>query len=107
MHHTQPRHFTPGVGMAADRRARIAARRAFVGLKLAFLDALDKLRGPEAQWLRAHVLGAEETVDLWLLRAPMFEALAAPEHRPQRQALRRALETVWPDTQPTSAFAPL
>ena len=79
MQQIQPRHFTPGAGLAADRRERIAARRAFVGLKLAFLEALAALRGPEAQWLRAHVLGAEETIDLWLLRAPMFDALAAPD----------------------------
>ncbi|MDE2612922.1 MAG: hypothetical protein KGL78_05725 [Burkholderiales bacterium] len=112
MRHVEPRHFTPdagvpGGGLPGDREARIAARRAFVGLKGAFLDALVDMRGAEATWLRGQVLSAEESVDLWLLRASMFETLAGLERRPRRQALRRALESMYPDTQPPSAFSPL
>lgn len=112
MRHPEPRHFAPdggmaGAGLPGDRHARIAARRAFVSLKVAFLDALNELRGPEATWLRSQILGAEEPVDLYLLRALVFEALAGLERRPLRQALRRALETIFPDTQGPSAFSPL
>lgn len=112
MHPIEPRQFTPdaglpGGGMPGHRHARLAARRGFVELKLAFLEALAALRGAEVLWLRAQVLGAEDPGDLWLLRAPMFETLAGPERRPLRQALRRALETAFAETQPASAFSPL
>lgn len=108
----EPRQYTPDTGMAGaglpgDRSARLAARSALVALKLAFLDALEPVRGAQAVWLRSQVMRAEEPVDLWLLRAPVFEAIAGPERRPLRQALRRALEAIFPDTQPASAFAPL
>jgi hypothetical protein len=109
--HCAPRHFTPdaglpGAGLPGDRMAQLAARRAFVALKLTFLGALDTVRGAEAIWLRAQVSSAEEPVDLWLLRAPVFAAIAGPERRPLRQALRRSLETLFPDTQPASGFVP-
>jgi len=107
-----PRHFTPdaslpGAGLPGDRRALFAARQSFVALKLAFLDALESVGGQEAAWLRAQVRSAEEPVDLWLLRAAVFAAIAGPERRPARQTLRRALDMLFPDTQPASAFSPL
>lgn len=106
-----PRHFTPqvglpGAGLPGDRMAQLAARRAFVVLKQAFVDALAGAGGREAAWLRAQVRSAEEPVDLWLLRASVFALLDGPERRPLRQQLRRALDTLFPDTQPSSGFAP-
>jgi hypothetical protein len=102
-----PRHFTPGAGMPGDRLARLAARRAFVSLKLTFLHALHDAPGTE--WLRTQVQYAEEPVDLWLLRAPVFEALAGTEedHRRRRQLLRRELDSIFPDLDPISAYMPL
>jgi hypothetical protein len=107
---TQPRHFTPGAtlteaGLPGDRHARIAARRAFVALKLTFLHALQDAPGDE--WLRHQIRSAEEPVDLWLLRAPVFAALAGQdsERRSRRQMLRRGLDSVFPDLEPASAFA--
>ncbi len=118
-----PRHFLPGPGMPGaglphDRFARVAARRAFVELKQSFLDALAVLHPvhaadvADAEWLRQQVRSAEEPVDLWLLRAPVFAALAGTdsERRRHRQALRRSLDLLFPDTEaggPTSAFASL
>jgi hypothetical protein len=104
-----PRHFSslaglPGAGLPGDRLARLAARRAFVGLKLLYLDALEGLAGAEAAWLLGQVRSAEEPEDLWLLRAPVFAALDGPERRPLRQDLRRGLRTIFPETQPASAF---
>lgn len=106
----QPRHFTPGAtlheaGWPGDRHARIAARRAFVALKLTFLHALQD--APADEWLRHQIRSAEEPVDLWLLRAPVFAALAGQdsEHRNRRQMLRRGLDSVFPDLEPASAFA--
>jgi hypothetical protein len=106
MHAAAPRHYSPGAGLPGDRGARLAARRAFVELKLTFMAALDDL--PAAGWLRAQVRGAEEPVDLWLLRAPVFAALAGvdPDYRQRRQRLRRSLDSVFPDLEPGSGFVP-
>jgi hypothetical protein len=104
--HVAPRDFTPYAGLPHDRLALIAARRAFVTLKLTFVDAAASAVGPHAPWLRTQVRAAEEPVDLWLLRAPLFAGLAGPEpeRRALRQRVRRALEAVFPDPQPTTAF---
>ncbi len=107
----EPRRFVvesglPGAGLPGDRLAHLAARRAFVGLKLAFLDVLDQVPGQQAAWLRQQVRGAEEPLDLWLLRASVFELIAGPGFRPLRHQLRRALDSLFPDAQPPSAFAP-
>ncbi len=118
-----PRHFLPGPGMPGaglphDRFARVAARRAFVELKQCFLDALHVLQPvlsteqADLEWLRQQVRSAEEPVDLWLLRAPAFAALAGTdsERRRHRQALRRSLDLLFPDTEaggPPSGFASL
>jgi len=93
--------------MPGDRGARIAARQAFVDLKQTFLQAMPG--NPDVEWLRALVRAAEEPVDLWLLRAPVFAALAGGtlEQRQRRQQLRRGLDSVFPDLEPPSAFTPL
>jgi hypothetical protein len=108
-----PRHFTtgaaaPGIGLPGDRQARMAARRAFVDLKQTYLLALHEVAEAEAGWLRAQVRSAEEPVDLWLLRGPVFAALAGadPERKRRRQMLRRGLDSVFADSQPPSNFAP-
>jgi len=104
---TAPRDFTIGAGMPGDRSARMAARQAFVSLKLTFLEALDQVHG--ADWLRVQVRAAEEPVDLWLLRAPVFAMLTGvnTEQRGRRQMLRRSLESVFPDLDEASGFVPL
>ena len=106
-----PRHFVaspalPGAGLPSDRGARIAARRAFVALKLAFQHAVSDLDDARAGWLRHQVRAAEEPTDLWLLRAPVFAALAGTSHeyRQRRALLRRGLEQLFPDSEPPSAF---
>jgi hypothetical protein len=116
----EPRHFRPGIGLEpglhvgrtdaglpGDRAARIAARKAFVDLKLTFLHTLRDSRGVD--WLLAQVRAAEEPEDLWLLRGPVFSALSgsAAELRARRQLLRRGLDSVFPDLQPPSAFSVL
>ena len=103
-----PRDYTAAhAGLPADRIAAIAARRAFVALKLTFVDATAAIDGTQAQWLRQQVRAAEEPVDLWLLRAPLFSALngSHPERRQLRQRLRRALDAVFDEPQPTTAFS--
>ena len=112
MQHVSPRHFSPGAGlpgagMPGDRGARMAARQAFVDLKQTFQFAMPG--NSDVEWLRALVRAAEEPVDLWLLRAPVFAALAGGtlEQRQRRQQLRRGLDSVFPDLEPPSAFMPL
>lgn len=82
----------------------MAARQAFVDLKLTFMHALQGK--PEAEWLRVQVRAAEEPVDLWLLRAPVFAALggSSDEARQRRQQLRRGLDSVFPDLDAASGF---
>lgn len=107
---TVPRHFSPatfaGVGEPGDRSARRAARDAFASLKLTFLQALEA--EPGVEWLRMQVRNAEEPVDLWLLRGPVFDILtgARDEQRARRQLLRRGLDSVFPDLDPASGFVP-
>jgi hypothetical protein len=105
-----PRHFVhapglPGAGLPSDRMARIAARRSFVLLKSSFLDAVSDLVGDQADWLRRQLRAAEEPSDLLLLRGPVFAALAGGgiEYRMRRQALRRGLDSLFPDSEPALA----
>ena len=107
----EPRRFTPGAGLLdgglpGDRCARMAARRAFAELKHSFLQALDGV--PGAAWLVIQVQGAEEPVDLWLLRAPVFATLLGMDAgcRQRRQVLRRSLDSMFPDLDEPSAFTP-
>jgi hypothetical protein len=103
---TAPRDYTIGSGLPGDRGARLAARQAFVSLKLTFLEALEQVSG--ADWLRVQIRAAEEPVDLWLLRAPVFAVLTgvSAEQRSRRQMLRRSLDSMFPDLDEASAFAP-
>jgi hypothetical protein len=96
-------------GLPGDRVARIAARRAFVELKQTYLLALAAATDEEAGWLRNQVRAAEQPVDLWLLRAPVFAVLSGtdPDRRRRRQMLRRGLDSLFTDTQPPSSFVPL
>ena len=108
---TAPRHFLPspalpGVGLPHDRAARMAARRAFVLLKDSFQHAVSDLGGSSGDWLRHQVRAAEEPTDLWLLRAPVYAALAGNglEVRQRRAALRSGLQKLFPDSEPASSF---
>jgi hypothetical protein len=83
----------------------MAARRSFVLLKASFHEAVSDLEGEHADWLRRQVRAAEEPTDLLLLRAPVFTALAGGgiEHRMRRRALRRGLDSLFPDSEPAVA----
>jgi len=96
-HTASPRDYTPGAGMPGDRRACVAALQAFRDLKRTYLHVLQGTNGGD--WLSRLVQQADEPVDLWLLRAPVFALLQGvdAEHRSARQLLRRGLDTMFPD----------
>lgn len=107
----EPRRFTPGAGLMdaglpSDRGARLAARHAFIELRHSFLQALDGLAC--AAWLVNQVQGAEEPVDLWLLRAPVFSALASagPDHEPRDARLRQDIDSMFHDLDTGNRFKP-
>ncbi len=85
------------IGMPQDRRARLAARRAFVDLKHDFMMATAGLPGARGEWLRESVRRAEEPYRLWLLRNSVFAALGGNEAdaRCVRQALKTSLDTMF------------
>ena len=109
----EPRRFMPapalaGAGLPSDRAAQVAARRAFVALKVRFMAAVDQLPGSDGDFLRRQVRAAEEPACLWMLRGPVFEALAAggnADWSQRRSALRRGLHSMFPDSEPPSAFS--
>ncbi|HMO48497.1 MAG TPA: hypothetical protein PKB14_21040 [Rubrivivax sp.] len=96
-----------GAGMPDERRARIAARRAFVNLKLGYLAAVEALPGPRGDWLRFQIRHAAEPSDLWLLRSAVFDALPGHEHRAERDTLQRGIDSMFPRSRADSGFAPL
>lgn len=110
----EPRRFDtstslPGAGLPHDRLARMAARRAFVDLKAVFIAAVAPLPGAQGKWLRTQVRAAEEPVDLWLLRAPVMQALSARDEstRQWRHALRKSLSSLFPETEVATGFGAL
>ena len=86
-------------GLPADRHARIAARRAFVGMKQLFGRAVENLEHRKGAWLRAQVRAAEDPLDLWLLRGPLLATLREDDiaTRTMRAALYRTLDRTFPE----------
>lgn len=87
------------VGMPQDRAARLAARRAFVEMKLLFLRATAPLEDRKGEWLRHQVRQANDPLDLWLLRGPVLRALSHDDcrHRALRAELYRSLDSIFPE----------
>ena len=85
-------------GLPADRDARIAARRAFVEMKLLFIRAVENLEHRKGAWLRAQVRAAEDPLDLWLLRGPLLATLREDDlaTRKLRAELYKTLDQTFP-----------
>ena len=96
----------PGAGLPQDRRKRLESRRNFVELKQLFIAAVSDMPGVRGDWLRRQLRAAEEPIDLWLLRAPVMEALDAHAISGQRwrRELRRGIESVFQTTDPASSL---
>lgn len=100
-----PQPVLPGHGLPHERQMRIAARRSFVEMKLHFTDVVAPLGGPRGDWLRFQVRQAQEPMDLWLLRGPVFDALGHSA-RHARLDLQRALDAMFAASDDTSASLP-
>ncbi len=99
------RNATAQFGLPADRRAHLAARRAFVQLKQSFQQAIEAAPGPRADWLRQRLRGAEEPADLWQLRAAVFDTLPAQGSNRLRAALQREIDSTFPLSDLDSVFS--
>jgi len=86
-------------GLPQDRASRLAARRAFVEMKLLFLRATGPLEDRKGEWLRHQVRQATDPIDLWLLRGPVLRALSQDDqrHRGVRAELYRSLDSIFPE----------
>jgi hypothetical protein len=86
-------------GLPQDRHARLAARRAFVEMKLLFLRATASLEDRKGEWLRLQVRRANDPIDLWILRGPVLRALSQDDrrHRGLRAELYRSLDSIFPE----------
>jgi hypothetical protein len=89
-----------GFNLPDERIARIAARRAFVELKLSFMRAAADIDGPEGALLQRQVRRASEPVHLWRLRAAVLASLRAHHERTpvHRLELRRQLDSIFADS---------
>ncbi len=85
-------------GMPSERLARVAARRAFVEMKLRFMQAAQDVPGPRGERLAARVRSSSQAVELWRLRDELFEALDCDSERSElhRQEIRQQLNQVFP-----------
>ena len=88
--------FSDEMGM---RSARIDSRRAFVEMKQLFMRAVENLEHRKGAWLRSQVRGAEDPIDLWLLRGPLLATLREDDvaTRTMRAALYKSLDRTFPE----------
>jgi len=91
--------FPEHMGLPETRSARIESRRAFVEMKQLFMRAVENLEHRKGAWLRAQVRGAEDPIDLWLLRGPLLATLREDDvaTRTMRAALYRTLDRTFPE----------
>jgi hypothetical protein len=89
-----------------ERLARVAARRAFVEMKVSFMRAAALVRGSGAPLLQRKVRSAAEVAELWRLSDSLFDSL--PTHDPMaaahREEIQYHLDSAFPST---SASTPL
>jgi hypothetical protein len=74
-----------------ERLARVAARKAFVEMKLSFMRAAALVRGSAGPMLQRQVRLSTEVTELWRLREPLFDGL--PRHDPHAAAYREDMQS--------------
>jgi hypothetical protein len=96
-------------GLPDERLARVAARRAFVEMKQAFMRATADIDGPVGEMLQRNVRVATEAMQLWRLRSVVLSSLAAGHERTpiHRLELHRQLDSLFPQHAVDTSFVPL
>ena len=81
-----------------ERLARVAARRAFVEMKISFMRAAALVRGSEGPMLQRKVRSATEVAELWRLSDSLLHSLPAldPVVAAHRQDLQCHLDSAFP-----------
>jgi hypothetical protein len=87
------------VGMPAERRARIAARRAFVRAKQRAVEAAAAIPGSLGELLRRKVRQSDEMAELAEMRDVILALMpdGTPAERAQRLVVRREFERAFAD----------
>ena len=96
-------------GLPEERHARIAARRAFVEMKLCFMRAAADIEGAIGESLQFRVRQASEAVELWRLRSAILADLPEQHERTRthRFELHRQLDSIYPETAVSSLYSHL
>jgi hypothetical protein len=99
----------PNFGMPDERLARVAARRAFVEMKMCFMAAAADLAGPRGESLQRKLRAAADVMDLFRLSPVLLAALphgtgAGHDHRHEIQA---RLDATFPEGGGNTRFVPL
>lgn len=97
--------FGPAPVMPGGRLARIAARRRFVEMKQAFIQAASLAEGPRAGALRQQVRRADEPLELLALQCDLLHAMPEDddEAATSRMELERHIDLLFPEPDaPTS-----
>lgn len=64
-----------GFASQGERMARVAARRAFVEMKMRFMNAARDIPGARGETLSKRVRSSTQAIELWRLREELFDAL--------------------------------
>ncbi len=96
-------------GMPDERLARMAARRAFVEMKSAFMRAAAAIDGHMGATLQRQVRVSGEVMELWRLRHAVLGALPRDtvESIYMRQELMYQLDSAFPEAGDSTVFLPL
>jgi hypothetical protein len=96
-------------GLPQERLARVAARRAFVEMKIAFMQATSSIEGSLGVLLQRKVRQTCEPIELWRLREVVLQSLP-PQHprtSSHRMELRQQLDSLFPDSGCETDWVPL
>jgi hypothetical protein len=95
-----------GFGLPDARLARVAARRAFVEMKICFMRAAAQIESANALELQRQVRLALEITDLWRLRGALFDALPQESKGDvHREEMRRHLDSGFQDSDSSESSA--
>ncbi len=86
-------------GLPDERLARVAARRAFVEMKMCFMRAAEDIEGADGERLQQEVRHATEVIELWRLRNAVLNAVPHGHERADmhRHELMQQINFAFPE----------